>query len=971
MRKRYLSLLLAAVVGISQLTVLQETAYAEEESVQIEEEGVELTEEEAEAAGWRYESLEDGTLTISRYVGADTELVIPKTIGGKQVAQIGGAFQYGYELTSVVIPEGVTVIGDFAFQYCSKLSSVVIPKGVTVIGRGAFDSCYSLTEIILPEDLKQVEMQAFANCESLKYITIPENVENIGEDVFWYCDSMTEITVASDNTHYESSDGILYNKGMTELLRCPAGREGEINIPDGVEKIGEDAFGACRKLVGVTIPASVVNIDSAAFLSCYNLTDVTFSEGLKKLGNQVFTGCASLNEITIPQSVTEIGIGTFEDCINLEEIAVVSGNAVYESEGGILYNTGKTELLCCPGGKTGSVADIPESVSVVREKAFMGCNKVTEILIPGSVKEIEEEAFRMCGGLECVTLSEGLERIGNGIFLECSKLKNILIPASVTEIGPSIFSGCDSLSEIQVDPANPNYESYDGILYNAGRTESISCPGGKTGEVNIPEGVQKIGDGTFWDCPNLESVSIPKGVTYIGEQAFCGSGLKSVIIPDGTIYLGGSAFSGCNNLKSITIPGSVESIGWYTISHCTALEEVVIGHGVKKIDGHALEGCSTLKELSIPGSVYDMGDDIFQGCSDELSLTVVTGSKGEEYAKYYNIQHESVEGEVWYPPVDDGDNEDDSNGGNDNEDSGDDNENDGQGKDNISCSHSYSEKAVVSPTCTEPGKKTCVCEYCQDEYTESIPAAGHKIVADAAVAPTCAAKGKTEGSHCTVCNAVVKKQEELPSAGHSFGEWKQTSSATVFEQGTQTRVCKNCDAKETKNTPKLKAVIELNANKIPLQVKQSTTGVKVISMTEGDEEVSWKSSNKKVAVVTSKGKITGKKVGTAKITVTLKSGISASVTVKVQKKAVTTTKLTITANSMKKNKLTLKKGKSATLTAVRMPITSTEKITYKSSNKKIAAVSQKGKITAKKLGKAKITVKSGKKKVVITVTVKK
>lgn len=144
-------------------------------------------------------------------------------------------------------------------------------------------------------------------------------------------------------------------------------------------------------------------------------------------------------------------------------------------------------------------------------------------------------------------------------------------------------------------------------------------------------------------------------------------------------------------------------------------------------------------------------------------------------------------------------------------------------------------------------------------------------------------------------------------------------------------------------------------------------------MARGDRIKSWKSSNKKTAIVNSKGKITGKKAGKARITVTLKSNKKATIQVKVQKKTVTTSKLTVTGKTLKikKNKLTLKKGKKEKLIAAVTPVTSQQKVTYKSSNKKVLTVDSKGNLKAKKAGKAKITVQSGKKKVVITVTVKK
>lgn len=327
------------------------------------------------------------------------------------------------------------------------------------------------------------------------------------------------------------------------------------------------------------------------------------------------------------------------------------------------------------------------------------------------------------------------------------------------------------------------------------------------------------------------------------------------------------------------------------------------------------------------------------------------------------------------------------------------------------CQHNFIQKSITQATCTKAGSKTLECSKCHAvTRTEAIPATGHKagewviakqatctaageqakkctscgIIMDTKVVAatghkagnwettkqaTCTAAGE-QAQKCTACGLVLGTKS-IPATGHSFGAWKQAKEPTALKKGTKTRTCSKCNATETQEIKKLKAKIKLNVTSIPLQVKKSTTAVKVTSMAKGDGVKSWKSSKPKVASVTSKGKITGKKVGTAKIKVTLKSNISATVTVKVQKKAVTTKKLSVTAKSLKKKNLTLKRKKSVTLKVTREPVTSTEKITYKSSNSKIAAVSKKGKITAKKAGKAKITVKSGKKKVVINVTVKK
>ena len=247
-------------------------------------------------------------------------------------------------------------------------------------------------------------------------------------------------------------------------------------------------------------------------------------------------------------------------------------------------------------------------------------------------------------------------------------------------------------------------------------------------------------------------------------------------------------------------------------------------------------------------------------------------------------------------------------------------------KDDATHTHSWDAGVVTkAPTCTEAGVRTYTCK-CGETMTESIPATGHK-----------------------------------------YGEWKKSSDATVFAPEKQERTC-SCGAKETRDYGSaLKATIKVNATTVPLKVKQKTSAFKVTGLANGDSVQSYKSSNTKIFTVTKSGVLkAGKKTGKATLTITLASGLQKKVTVKVQKKTVATSKIT----GLQK-KVTLKKGKKLTLKPSRTPITSTQKFTYKSSNKKIATVSSKGVIKGKKTGKAKITVKSGKKKYTVTVIVTK
>lgn len=211
-----------------------------------------------------------------------------------------------------------------------------------------------------------------------------------------------------------------------------------------------------------------------------------------------------------------------------------------------------------------------------------------------------------------------------------------------------------------------------------------------------------------------------------------------------------------------------------------------------------------------------------------------------------------------------------------------------------------------------------------------------------------------------------KEEVGCATGQHSYGKYKVTKAATALKEGAKERTCTVCGVKQTEKIKKLTATIKLNVSKLTLKKKQSTSAVKVTGLAKGDSVKSWKSSNTKVVKVSKSGKITAQtKTGKATVTITLKSGKTAKIAVTVQSGAVKTTKITGLAKT-----LTLKKGKKKTLKPVLEPITSTEKVTYSTSNKKIAMVSSKGVITAKKAGKAKIKVKSGKKTFTVTVTVK-
>jgi len=332
-------------------------------------------------------------------------------------------------------------------------------------------------------------------------------------------------------------------------------------------------------------------------------------------------------------------------------------------------------------------------------------------------------------------------------------------------------------------------------------------------------------------------------------------------------------------------------------------------------------------------------------------------------------------------------------------------------------SHSWVTKNVVKEaTCTEAGSKVENCASCDAVQTVSIPVKGHTVVKDAAVAPTVFADGKTEGSHCSVCGTVLEKQNTIAKVpgtiyltasslkmktGQSttafkatgFSEGDYVAAVTSNKPGTVkvTNVNKNGTFKLTAGKKKGSAVVtvtlasketasfKVTVQKAAVKTTKITTTTKSLTLAKGatykklassiavtpvtsKEKVTYSSSNKKVATVSSKGVIKAKKAGTAKITV--KSG---------KKKVVVTVKVTgvkttnLSGVPAAKN---VSKGKSFKIKAIATPKNTDEKITFKSSNKKVATVTSKGVVKGLKKGAATITVQSGSKKMTCKVTVK-
>ena len=278
------------------------------------------------------------------------------------------------------------------------------------------------------------------NNTSLTALSIPTSVNRIENNAFAGCSRLVIATIPSSVTSI--GDDLFF--GCTSLST--------INLPNSVTSIGNNAFGYCRSLTSFTIPSNVTSIGSNAFSNCSNLTGT----------------------LNIPTSVTNIGSGAFSACAGLTRINVDSGNTNFSSDGlGVLFNKAQTILIQCPSGRTGLYI-IPSSVTSIGEYAFAFCSGLTSITIPNSVTSIGSNAFGNCSGLTSITIPSSVTNIESNVFFGCSGLTSITIPSSVTNIESNAFFGCSGLTSI-----------------------------------TIPNSVTSIGFGAFFNCTKLVTVYLP------------------------------------------------------------------------------------------------------------------------------------------------------------------------------------------------------------------------------------------------------------------------------------------------------------------------------------------------------------------------------------------------------------------------------------------------------------------------------
>ncbi len=438
----------------------------------------------------QYDLSEDKSYYIVVGIGSESgDVVIPELYKNKPVKEIGeSAFVNDNTVTSIKIPSSINTIGAKAFYKCKALNSVDIDFGVSSIGEGAFAECASLSRISIPASVIKIEPATFAYCLNLQSIVIPVSVTNLGMATFFGC---KDIKVYFETQHrldnwYPNWDLVSANVNTGRITRLKEVEWGYENIktdPNYDYVIHSDKI-YFTKYKGtdkeVTVPTEIDNKEVVSIGDVFTDTDITkieIPESVTNIYDYAFYSCSKLTNFNFPSQLKRIGCSAFENCDGLTSIS------------------------------------IPESVVEIDYYAFSSCVNLSTAKLPMSLSSISSGLFSGCENLLSVNIPEGIKEVGYSAFSNCKKLSQIVLPDSVKYVGHNAFLGCKFIKEYGngeyiASASNP----YFALVYVDKKTTSCT----------IHKDTKLIAEECFYECVNMTSVVIPKGVDYIGQLAFSG-----------------------------------------------------------------------------------------------------------------------------------------------------------------------------------------------------------------------------------------------------------------------------------------------------------------------------------------------------------------------------------------------------------------------------------------------------------------
>lgn len=421
---------------------------------------------------YEYTVDENGYATLTKYLGTDTDILVPDSIAGHIVTGLGDSLFYVQQA--------------------------------------------EIQEIQLSRDIKDLGAYVFLS-DTLQNITVdPENEYFTSVDGVLYNKDETEIAaypIGRPAEEYAIKDGVT----TVGPYAFYAGRNlKKVDIPNTVTDIEKFAFIMCENMDSVDLPDRLKTIGENGFYSC-NLSEILLPDSLAEIGEAAFNG-NPITEITIPAGVTEIGDSPFMGT-DLERINVADENERYYQEDGVLFDREENALVCYPCKKSGPEYQIPEGISCINTRAFTGNKELEKIVIPDSVTKIKDAGFSSCSNLKEASLPEGITTLGRDIFSFDSGLTSLYLPASLSDCDKE-FLGGTKFTNIEIAPENTALKEENHTLFTADGKILIRHYDTSSVEYTVPDGVEEITDTGFESCKTLQSITLPDSAKAFGEYTF-------------------------------------------------------------------------------------------------------------------------------------------------------------------------------------------------------------------------------------------------------------------------------------------------------------------------------------------------------------------------------------------------------------------------------------------------------------------
>lgn len=266
-----------------------------------------------------------------------------------------GAFEASENVLGVTLPQGIVSIKERAFDGCRNLNNIELPIGLTTIGNQAFVGCYNLRSIILPYSVTSVGGDAFEWCGILR-AAYPDTLDRPFSS-FGAPESRLTVSYPTNDAIIE--DGDVFSIDRKTIYYASNTKE-TYNIPYGIEKIGDAAFGNCDKLINIIAPLTLVEVGNYSFQYCKLLREFKCESNLISIGNFAFTGCENLDYLNLPKTLTYLGLESFSFCSSIESVI------------------------------------IPETIKIIKSGTFRNCSGLRSLTLPNTIEYIEPAAFGGC-----------------------------------------------------------------------------------------------------------------------------------------------------------------------------------------------------------------------------------------------------------------------------------------------------------------------------------------------------------------------------------------------------------------------------------------------------------------------------------------------------------------------------------------------------------------------------------------------